>query len=1034
MSVGSPYNLPNQLSLTYGNNEALVLFGNSQNAGDTITIYATTQTAIGASTTVIGTVTSHGNFLAAPSFSATIPIDLPDGTYSITTTETNNGQTSAPSSPVTLVIAAPPPTNPSEKSMPSNGGTIELTGKGDAPGDTVTIYNGTQIVGAGVVDANGNYDIITSSAPSIANETFADGTYHLTATDTSVDGTVTSLPSNAFGPPITLGAFDGVNNDGAYPQYGSLVSDAAGDIYGTTLGGGSQGQGTVFELAKGASAITTLASFDDPNSDTAGLQPISGLTIDSAGDIYGTTSYGGDSGNGTVFEIAKGSTTVTTIASFEDSNGSNPIGGLTIDSNGDLFGTTSIGGDSGNGTVFEIVAGTSTITTLASFEGTNGSTPQANLTLDSAGNLYGTTQDGGANDDGTVFEIAKGSSAITTIASFNGANGSYPLSNLVTDSAGDLFGTTDYGGANNDGTIFEIKAGSSTVTTLFSFNGANGANPHGNLIADSAGNLFGTTYQGGPSNDGTVFELIHGTSTLVTLDTFNGTNGANPVAGLMFDSDYNLYGTTSQGGPNGDGTIFEIPSLSNQVVAAPAPTNLAQEGTATNGGTIEVTGDGDAVGDTITVSLSSGNGPATIVGTTAVVAGANGGPNTFDFTVPGSVADGTYTVTATDTSVDGTVTSDASSPLQVTVGAPAPTNLVEQGTAVNGGPIEVTGVGDAVGDTITLYAATAKGAPTKLGTATVVAGANGGPNTFDFTASGPFTDGTYAITATDTSVDGTVTSTASAPLTIEIGAAAPSHLAAKGTATAGGPIEITGTGDTVGDIITIFNGKTAVGTGKVATNGSFDIKTSSTFAAGTYNLTATDTSIDGTVTSSATALNVTVQAAPANASTGSGSTSTTGSGLGGTTGPGSSGTSGTGPTNTSGPGSSGTTQPALVSSLDPTSQAVEHLYIALLGQPADSAGLALYNKQYNAHPTIHTLHRIAGDLLASTEFKSLHGHLNNNEFVEALYEGALGRSAEQSALHQDVHQLHSGLSRAALAVSVAESPEAAGHLASHPIA
>ena len=325
----------------------------------------------------------------------------------------------------------------------------------------------------------------------------------------------------------------------------------------------------MFEVAASSGTITTLASFTGAN----GANPNGGLIEDSSGNLFGTTSYGGPSGDGTVFEVADGSGTITTLASFTGNNGANPSGGLIEDSSGNLFGTTNGGGPSGDGTVFEVAAGSGTITTLASFNGANGANPQGGLVEDSSGNLFGTTCEGGPNGlrhgvrggrrqrhhhhpgllqrrqrrqpqrqpdrgqqrqslrhhlpmavpsgDGTVFEVAAGSGTITTLASFTGANGAYPYGGLVEDSSGNLFGTTPRGGTSGDGTVFEVDHGSGTITTLASFNGTNGASPQGGLVEDSSGNLFGTTSQAGPSGDGTVFEVATGSGTITTLASFN---------------------------------------------------------------------------------------------------------------------------------------------------------------------------------------------------------------------------------------------------------------------------------------------------------------------------------------------------------------------------------------------------------------------------------------------------------------------------------------------------------------------------------
>ncbi len=206
------------------------------------------------------------------------------------------------------------------------------------------------------------------------------------------------------------------------------------------------------------------------------------------------------------------------------------------------------------------------LTTLASFGPTvYGSDPAAALIMDSSGNLYGTACTGGAYDYGAVFELADGSGTITPLASFNGTDGARPDGALIMDSSGNLYGTTTYGGASSDGTVFELAKGSGTITTLASFNGTDGANPYATLVMDSSGNLYGTTAGGGASNDGTVFELASGSGTITTLASFNGTNGANPLAGLIMDSSGNLYGTTESGGASSDGTVFELAKGSSTI-------------------------------------------------------------------------------------------------------------------------------------------------------------------------------------------------------------------------------------------------------------------------------------------------------------------------------------------------------------------------------------------------------------------------------------------------------------------------------------
>jgi uncharacterized repeat protein (TIGR03803 family) len=381
--------------------------------------------------------------------------------------------------------------------------------------------------------------------------------------------------------------------NGAIPK-SAVVFDTAGDLFGTTSSGGANNDGTVFEVAHGSDAITTLADFDGSN----GENPEAGLTIDVAGNLFGTTfgtpipvptptptptpaptptpsptpspsasersvvDAGDAASNGTVFEIGHGSTSITTLAVFDSTNGAKPQCALTLDPVGDLFGTTTTGGADGYGTVFEIARGTNSITTSASFDNTDGSSPQAGVTLDSNGNLFGTTLLGGTGDAffggaGTIFEIGLGSNSITTLVSFNGTDGSEPQAPVTLDSSGNLFGTTIFGGPAGFGTVFEVAHGTTAVTTLASFNSSS-VDVVAGVTLDSNGNLFGdlSDREGG---FGSLFEIAHSSFSLTTLATFNGPNGADPAAAVTLDSSGDLFGTTSGGGAGGSGTVFELP-------------------------------------------------------------------------------------------------------------------------------------------------------------------------------------------------------------------------------------------------------------------------------------------------------------------------------------------------------------------------------------------------------------------------------------------------------------------------------------------
>jgi uncharacterized repeat protein (TIGR03803 family) len=371
----------------------------------------------------------------------------------------------------------------------------------------------------------------------------------------------------------TVASFGGYYND---PK-ASLTLDAAGNLFGTTYYGGDSGRGTAFELyGTSHQTVTTLATFDGV---TTGTNLVAGLTFDHAGNLYGTSQLGGTNNRGTVFELSGANhQTLTTLLNFNNTNGYYPSGSVYVDAAGNLFGTTQNGGASGQGTAFELSGPNhQTLTTLATFTGPNGAQPVGGLTADAAGNLYGTTQYGGS-DFGTVFELSGSNhQTLTTLWKFSGTDGYSPFGGVAADPGGNLFGTTLAEGPRGQGTVFKLSGTShQTLTTLLSFNGTNGGSPEGALLIDGAGKIFGTTMSGGTAGYGTVYELS-GTNdqTLTTLASFDTTNGANPTAGLTADAFGNLYGTTDDAGPNGDGTAFEIAGSGFVPAAVPEPSGIA---------------------------------------------------------------------------------------------------------------------------------------------------------------------------------------------------------------------------------------------------------------------------------------------------------------------------------------------------------------------------------------------------------------------------------------------------------------------------
>jgi uncharacterized repeat protein (TIGR03803 family) len=323
---------------------------------------------------------------------------------------------------------------------------------------------------------------------------------------------------------------------------------------------------------------------------STGTGPVGTPAVDAKGNLFGTTTYGGDIGDGTVYELARGASVPTTLASFEGEDGAYPYAGLVMDAQGDLFGTTSSGGLLGNGTVFEIVRGSDEITVLASFNDPGDGTSFASLAIDPAGDVFGVFPTGGDSGNGAVFEVPSGSGEVIVLASFEGDNGNSP-NGVTLDSKGNLYGTTIQGGTNGAGTLFEIADGSQAITTLASFGDDNGSYPLGTVTIDGRGDLFGTTDSGGLYQEGTVFEVAQGTDTLTTLASFGPDDSDGPAGPLAIDAQGDLFGIAGGLVDNSYGAAFEVVSGSDQVTtiaALPFPR--------TNAGGLAIDAQGDLYG------------------------------------------------------------------------------------------------------------------------------------------------------------------------------------------------------------------------------------------------------------------------------------------------------------------------------------------------------------------------------------------------------------------------------------------------------
>jgi uncharacterized repeat protein (TIGR03803 family) len=378
---------------------------------------------------------------------------------------------------------------------------------------------------------------------------------------------------------------------GANP-YAGVVRDPAGNLYGTTSTGGTAGWGVVYKL-DAAGMQTVLHNF---TGGTDGSFPVGGVILDPSGNLYGTTESGGKSGWGVVYKLNTAGQ-LTVLHSFTGgTDGGEPLGGVILDSAGNLYGTTLYGGTTDGGVVFMLTA-TGHETVLHSFTGPDGALPDSGVIRDSAGNLYGTTQFGGI-DWGVVYELDT-TGQLTVLYTFtDGADGGSPYAGVIRDSAGNLYGTTTSGNPSVGGSVYKLDT-TGQLTVLASFPGASGAfTPYAPVTRDSAGNIYGTTFYGGAAY-GFVYKLDTA-GNLTMLYTFTGgADGGHPYAGVILDSSGNLYGTTFYGGPTGRGVVYKLDTAGQETVLYSFP--AAADGYLPHAGLI-----GDAEGNLYGTTFGGG--------------------------------------------------------------------------------------------------------------------------------------------------------------------------------------------------------------------------------------------------------------------------------------------------------------------------------------------------------------------------------------------------------------------------------------------
>jgi uncharacterized repeat protein (TIGR03803 family) len=369
--------------------------------------------------------------------------------------------------------------------------------------------------------------------------------------------------------------FIGAGADGSSP-YGAVTFDRNGNMYGTTSEGGVNFAGDVWEITNTGTYVE-LYSFGNGSD---GSYPYGNVVFDSNGNMYGTTAEGGANGKGIVWEISAAGV-YSDIHDFgSGTDGKFPQAGVTVDSSGNLYGTALSGGVNGFGIVWEISTTSGYLDVHDFGSGTDGRLPKGNVVFDSSGTMYGTASTGGiySSSGGIVWKLTSGS-VYSDIHDFgDGTDGQNPSASIAFDSSGNLIGTTDNGGLNSAGTIWKITSGG-TYSDIHDFGvGLDGQNPTGSPTFDSHGNFFGTASNGGGAGYGMVWEISSSGTYSDVYDFQAGTDSQNPSGNVTFDGNGNMYGTATYGGASGSGTVWELAykpttlSLSSAIVTGGSST------------------------------------------------------------------------------------------------------------------------------------------------------------------------------------------------------------------------------------------------------------------------------------------------------------------------------------------------------------------------------------------------------------------------------------------------------------------------------
>jgi uncharacterized repeat protein (TIGR03803 family) len=474
------------------------------------------------------------------------------GTYSVVVTNAYGSVTST-DAVLTVTVTAPiitlQPTNLSV--LPGTSATFTVAATGSVPLSYQWLLNDVSLVDGGNVSGSITTTLTLDNVSAANAGTYSVIVSNLAGATTSTGAVLTVVSVTPPGVTLSILASFGGGPQGYNPN--GLVRGGDGRLYGTTQSGGANTFGTVFVVDTNGLPVD-LYSFTGAGD---GAYPYAALIQGADGNFYGTALAGGTSGYGTVFSLATNGT-VNGLYSFTGgSDGAYPYAPLVQGTDGSLRGVTYFGGVYSYGTVFKVSTNGAFNLLHPLTGGADGAFSDAALVQGADGNFYGVASGGGAQRSGTVFRLAA-DGTVTSLYSFTGSNDGYsPDAALVQGNDGSFYGVTSYGGTNLNGTLFRITT-NSVLTTLHAFaGGSDGATAYGSLLQLPDGNLYGTTAYGGAYNDGTVFRITPD-GTLTILAWFDGYNGANPESALVQGSGGALYGTTLSGGVNGNGTIFRV--------------------------------------------------------------------------------------------------------------------------------------------------------------------------------------------------------------------------------------------------------------------------------------------------------------------------------------------------------------------------------------------------------------------------------------------------------------------------------------------